>query len=50
MGIPPENTIELKDVTHDDLDEAIEWLSNRIVVLTRVLANPTGILGNNPML
>ena len=45
MGIPPENTIELKDVTNDELDEMIEWLSYRIAVLTRVLENSTGILG-----
>ena len=49
MGILPENIIELKDVTHDDLDETIEWLSHRIVALTKVLKITTGILGDDPM-
>ena len=50
MGILPENTIEMKDVTYDQIQETIEWLSYRIVVLTRVLENLTGILGIGYML
>ena len=50
MGIPPENTIEMKDVAYDEIEEKIEWLSYRIAVLTRVLENPTGILGVDFML
>ena len=50
MGILPENTIEIKDAKNDQLDETIEWLSYRIAVLTRVLENPTGILGVDFML
>ena len=50
MGILPENTIEIKDAKYDQLDETIEWLSYKIAVLTRVLENPTGILGVDFML
>ena len=50
MGILPENTIEMKDVKYDKIMETIEWLSYRIAVLTRVLENPTGILGVEFML
>ena len=50
MGILPENTIEFKDVTHDEITQTIEWLSYRIAVLTRELENSTGILGIEFML
>ena len=50
MGILPENTLQMKDVTYDQIEETIEWLSYRIAVLTRVLENPTGILGIDFML
>ena len=45
MNIPPENTFVLKDVSFSDLDEIIDWLTNRIAVITRVLGSKTGILG-----
>ena len=45
MSILPENTFEIKDASFDELDEIIEWLSYRIVALTRVLEISTGILG-----
>ena len=32
MGILPENIFELKDVSHDDLENYMQWLCLRIVV------------------
>ena len=45
MGILPENIFELKDVSHDDLENYMQWLCWRIVAQTRVLKSPTGIKG-----
>ena len=45
MGILPENTIELRDASANEMDAIIEWLTHRIVALTRVLSQKTGILG-----
>ena len=50
MGILPQNTYEFKNVSHKQLEEKIKWLGNRIVVQTKVLGNPTGILGIRFML
>ena len=43
MGILPENIFQLKDVSYDDLEKYMEWLTWRIVAQTRVLDNHTGI-------
>ena len=45
MGILPENTFEMRDVTHNQIEERFKWLCWRIIVQTKVLTNPTGILG-----
>ena len=45
LGILPENTFELTDATSDELDEIIDWLQNRIAVLTRILVKNTGLFG-----
>ena len=34
MGIPPENIIELIDATHDEIEELITLIGNRIAVLS----------------
>ena len=45
MGILPENTFTLKDVSLKELDIHYNWLKTRIKVLTMVLINSTGIFG-----
>ena len=37
MGILPENTFTLKDVSREELDSYYDWLKQRIKVLTMVL-------------
>ena len=45
MGILPENTFEMKDVSYREIEEKIRWLCWRVKVQTKVLTNTTGILG-----
>ena len=45
MGILPENTFTLKDVSQKELDIYYDWLKDRIKVLSMVLINSTGIRG-----
>ena len=45
MGILPENTFELRDISYDQIEERIKWLCWRVVVQTKVLVKATGILG-----
>ena len=45
MGILPENTFTLKDVSREELDSYYNWLKQRIKVLSMVLINSTGICG-----
>ena len=45
MGILPENTFTLRDVSRNVLDIHYNWLKSRIKVLTMVLVNNTGIFG-----
>ena len=45
MGILPENTFSLKDVSRKELDIHFDWIKTRIKVLTMVLVNSTGICG-----
>ena len=47
LGILPENTFELTDATSDQLDEIIDWLVRRFIVLTKALTNDTGIFGKD---
>ena len=45
MGVPPENTIELINATHDELEHQYKILTDRIKSLSRKLDGGTGILG-----
>ena len=45
MGIPEENTIELVNATHAELERQYEMLTDRILALSRKLDQGTGILG-----
>ena len=45
MGIPEENTIELVNATHAELERQYEMLTDRILALSRRLDQSTGILG-----
>ena len=45
MGILPENTFEMKDVSYIEIEEKFRWLCWRVKVQTKVLTNTTGILG-----
>ena len=47
LGIPVENTIELKDATHDELSNAWSKLKDEIFTLARPMSGKTGILGPN---
>ena len=49
MGIPEENTIELVNATHEELERQYEMLTDRILALSRKLDQGTGILGLNLM-
>ena len=50
MGILPENTIALKDVSHEELQRQWDQLEDKIYPLARVLGEHTGILGASPRL
>ena len=45
MGILPENTFTLRDVSHQELEAHFDWLKHRVKVLTMNLKNTTGICG-----
>ena len=44
MGILPENTFVMKNVSHDELSKQINQLFSKFDVLTNILKNTTGIL------
>ena len=46
MGIIKENTIELTNASHDEVDYVVKWMGMRVKVQTRVLKPQTGIKGN----
>ena len=48
LGIPAENTIELKDASHRQLTRSWDLLQARIFALTRQMTGKTGILGPSP--
>ena len=50
MGIPLENTIEIKNGRHDQLNTVIDWFKERIPVLTQPLKSTTGIKGKELMI
>ena len=45
MGVPAENTVELINATHDELERQYTIITNRILSLSRNLDQRTGILG-----
>ena len=45
MDIPLENTVLLKDASHEELQRAWGKLSDKIYVIARVLEERTGIFG-----
>ena len=49
LGICPENTIELVNATNAELEKQYKLIQNRILLLSRVLSNETGILGIQDM-
>ena len=48
LGIPTENTIELKDASHDELTRIWNNLKDEIQALAKPMNGKTGILGFNP--
>ena len=45
MGILPQNTLEIKDPTNENLNKHVFQLGLRLITLTKVLENETGIKG-----
>ena len=45
MGIIKENTIELTNASHDEVENVVKWMGMRVTVQTRVLKPQTGIKG-----
>ena len=50
LGIPSDNTIELKDASHDQLTYVWNNLRDKIQALAKPMNGKTGILGSNPSL
>ena len=50
MGILPENTIALKDVSREELQRQWDLLEDKIYPLARVLGEHTGVLSDSPRL
>ena len=48
LGIPAENTIELRDVSHEQLVSSWNRLKDKIFALAKPISGKTGILGTDP--